>query len=161
MKEVFKKALMCNDLETLKRILIVIARNVEKGMSNEAQEIMWEKLRQAVEGNHFDKETADKVISGFFYKVPSGRIVSAPFITEEKCSKIFNKNISKILPYNLYDFMVILNDTIANFHNLFHSWWENEDEEIMLIKYTEVAINWLQDDDTSFRGEKVWKVFHA
>lgn len=54
--------------------------------------------------------------------------------------------------------MVVLNDTIANFHNLLYTWWPNEDWDVMLLRFSEIAVNWLNDDDTLFPGEKAWKV---
>ena len=44
------------------------------------------------------------------------------------------------------------------YHNLLFSWWRNEDWCIMLLKFCEITVNWLNDDDTPFKGEKAWKV---
>lgn len=54
--------------------------------------------------------------------------------------------------------VMVLNDTIANFHNLLHAWWYNEEDEFLLIKYCELAVNWLNDDDSQFHGEKAWRL---
>lgn len=82
----------------------------------------------------------------------------APFVSDRACAELYETYKSQIKDYNVYDFMVALNDVIANHYNLLRGWWKNEEWSVLLIKFSEIAVNWLNDDDTPYRGEKAWCV---
>ena len=115
-------------------------------------------IREAIIGNHFDADSAKERISRICYTTGDGCTIHAPFVSERECVELYEEYKEQIKGYNLYDFMVVLNNIIADYHNLLYSWWANEDWCIMLIKFSELAVNWLNDDDTPFKGEKAWKV---
>lgn len=79
-------------------------------------------------------------------------------VSDRACAELYETYKSQIKDYNVYDFMVALNDVIANHYNLLRGWWKNEEWSVLLIKFSEIAVNWLNDDDTPYRGEKAWCV---
>ena len=109
-------------------------------------------------GNHFDVYSAKQRISQMYYTTTDGCIIHAPFVSERECAELYEEYKSQIKGYNLYDFSVVLNNVIADNYKLLYSWWPNEEWCIMLIKFCEIAVNWLNDDDTPFMGEKAWKL---
>ena len=83
----------------------------------------------------------------------------APYWTDSEVEGIYELNKSSIpSAYNLYDFMVTLNMIKSDYHNILEGWFEGADNE---KRYIELAINWLDDDDNPFGGERVWKYFNS
>lgn len=111
--------------------------------------------------NDFDKETADERIKRMYCITKSNAVLHAPFVSDRACAELYETYKSQIKDYNVYDFMVALNDVIANHYNLLRGWWKNEEWSVLLIKFSEIAVNWLNDDDTPYRGEKAWCVLGA
>ena len=93
-----------------------------------------------------------------YYTTIDGCTIHAPFVSERDIIELYNEYKSQINGYNMYDFSVVLNNVIADNYKLLYSWWPNEEWCVMLIKFCEIAINWLNDDDTPFMGEKAWKI---
>lgn len=148
----------CKDEQAKERAAKILAQFLDIRLTHQEKSRVAQQIRQAIHGNHFDADSAKERISRMFYVDTDGSIVYAPFISDRNCIELYDDCKEQIKGYNLYDYMVVLNDTIANFHNLLYDWWENEDWCVMLIKFSEVAVNWLNDDDTPFRGEKAWRV---
>lgn len=156
MTNLFNELYACKDTQVINNAITIIANVIDKRMTADEKTALSAQLRKALLGNHFDHERATQRISRMYYATPNGNLVHAPFVTEKECADLYEQCKEKIGGYNLYDFAVVLNDTIANFHNLLHDWWCNEDEDILMIKYCEIAVNWLNDDDTPYKGEKAW-----
>lgn len=145
------------DAQVKNRVIAILANILDGKISEEEQRTLASILREALFGKHFDRASAKQRISRMYYISEEGTANYAPFVSEAKCSELYEDYKEHIADYNVYDFAVVLNNIIANFHNLLHAWWYNEDAEVLLVKYCELAVNWLNDDDTPFKGEKAWR----
>lgn len=158
MKLLMSKLNVCTNEQAVERALVVIADVYDRCLTEEEKKDLNAKIQMVTIGNHFDAETARERIASMFYVDKDANAIFAPFISERETIELYNEFKEQVKGYNLYDYMVVLNDTIANFHNLLYAWWPNEDWDVMLIRFSEIAVNWLNDDDTQFPGEKAWKV---
>lgn len=159
MTNLFDDVYACKNEQAKDNAISVIASVLDRRLSADEKATLKAIIREAITGNHFDAGTAKECISNMYYTTTDGCIIHAPFVSERECAELYDEYRLQIKGYNLYDFAVVLNDIIANHRNLLYSWWPNEDWCIMMIKFCELAVNWLNDDDTPFKGEKAWRVF--
>lgn len=62
----------------------------------------------------------------------------------------------EILPYNQWDFAVVLNMIYSDNYNLMKKWFPEDSEEQMMDKMVDLAVNWLRDDDNPYGKCKAW-----
>ena len=158
MTDLFNEVYACKNEQAKNNVIAAIADVLDKRLNDDERIALKSTLRKAIMGNHFDAYSAKQRISQMYYTTTDGCIIHAPFVSERECAELYEEYKSQIKGYNLYDFSVVLNNIIADYHNLLFSWWCNEDWCIMLLKFCEITVNWLNDDDTPFKGEKAWKV---
>lgn len=156
MKNTLASIVSNKDVGARNRAISLITQCMKQHMSAEEVAHLATKVQAAMHGRHFDAGSAKERISQMYYVNSEGATIYAPFLTDEECLSVYNKHAFRIAGYNFYDFSVVLNDTIANFHNLLYDWWRNEEWQVMLAHFVAIAINWLNDDDTAFPGEKAW-----
>lgn len=156
MKEFIKEINACNDVQVLKRVLAVVLDELDKNADKETA--VANNIREALVGEHFDCISAKACINKMSYTTSDGTVINAPFVSDRECFELYEERKQQIKGYNMYDFAVVLNDCMANFHNLLYKWWENEDWCIMLINFSDIAVAWLNNDAMCV-GEKAWKVF--
>lgn len=145
-------------MQAKNRIIAILANILDRKISEDEKTAVALIIREALFGKHFDRASAKETISHLYYISEDGKTYNAPFVSEDKGCELYEEYRNYITDYNEYDFFVVLNDVIANFHNLLHAWWQDEDAEILTTKYCELAVNWLNDDDTKYHGEKAWRL---
>lgn len=160
MKKILNELSFCKDTQKVKNVVELIIGELQRHLTHEETLSLEQKIYEELKGHHFNKESADKTIKQLYYVSKEGDIIYAPFISERECIELYNDCKEEIGSSNLYDYSVALNNTIANFHNLLYKWWRNEDWEILLQKFSEITVNWLNDDDFIHKGEKAWYVMH-
>lgn len=158
MTNLFDDVYACKNEQAKNNAIAAIATVLNKCLSIDEKTALKVSIREAIMGNHFDASSAKESISRMYYATTDGCTIHAPFVSERECVELYEECKAQIKGYNLYDFAVVLNNIIADYHNLLYSWWPNEDWCVMLIKFSELAVNWLNDDDTPFKDEKAWKV---
>lgn len=158
MTDLFNDVYACKNEQAKNNVIAAIAEILDKRLNDDEKIALKSTLRKAIMGNHFDAYSAKERISLMYYTTTDGCIIHAPFVSERECAELYEEYKSQIKGYNLYDFSVVLNNVIADNYKLLYSWWPNEEWCIMLIKFCEIAVNWLNDDDTPFMGEKAWKL---
>ncbi|WP_337671541.1 DUF7841 family protein [Prevotella sp.] len=158
MTDLFNDIYACKDEQAKNNAIVSIENILNKRLNDDEKTALRSTIRKAIVGNHFDVYSAKQRISQMYYTTTDGCIIHAPFVSERECAELYEEYKSQIKGYNLYDFSVVLNNVIADNYKLLYSWWPNEEWCIMLIKFCEIAVNWLNDDDTPFMGEKAWKL---
>lgn len=158
MTDLFNDIYACKDEQAKNNAITSIENILNKRLNDDEKTVLRSTIRKAIVGNHFDVYSAKQRISQMYYTTTDGCIIHAPFVSERECAELYEEYKSQIKGYNLYDFSVVLNNVIADNYKLLYSWWPNEEWCIMLIKFCEIAVNWLNDDDTPFMGEKAWKL---
>lgn len=145
-------------MQAKNRVIAILANVIDREISDDRGKDLASIIRGALTGRHFDKTSAEQRVSRIYYVSEDGMVIHAPFVSKTKSNELYEEYKKHIAGYNAHDFYVVLNDTIANFHNLFHAWWYNEEEELLLNRYCEITVNWLDDDDTQCHGEKAWRL---
>lgn len=158
MTNLFEDVYACKNEQAKNNAIAAVANVLNKCLSDNEKTALKAIIRKAIIGNHFDENSAKQRISQMYYTTIDGCTIHAPFVSERDIIELYKEYKSQIKGYNLYDFSVVLNNVIADNYKLFYSWWPNEEWCIMLIKFCEIAVNWLNDDDTPFMGEKAWKL---
>lgn len=158
MTDLFNDIYACKDEQAKNNAIASIENILNKRLNDDEKTVLRSTIRKAIVGNHFDVYSAKQRISQMYYTTTDGCIIHAPFVSERECAELYEEYKSQIKGYNLYDLSVVLNNVIADNYKLLYSWWPNEEWCIMLIKFCEIAVNWLNDDDTPFMGEKAWKL---
>lgn len=158
MTDLFNDIYACKDEQAKNNAIASIENILNKRLSNDEKTVLKATIHKAIIGNHFDESSAKMRISQMYYTTIDGCTIHAPFVSERDIIELYNEYKSQINGYNMYDFSVVLNNVIADNYKLIYSWWPNEEWCVMLIKFCEIAINWLNDDDTPFMGEKAWKI---
>lgn len=156
MNDLINKISACKDLKKIRSAIAILANRLNKLLKPCEKEALKKELHKALLGKHFDKETADKRIKRMYCITKSNAVLHAPFLPDRASAELYERYKAQIKDYNVYDFMVVLNNVIANHYNLLRGWWKHEEWSVLLIKFSEIAVNWLNDDDTPYRGEKAW-----
>ena len=160
MEKILNELSSCKDAKKVENVVNLVIRELQKHLTCEEEMSLEQTIYEELKVHHFNKESADLAIKQFYYVSQEGDIIHAPFISERECIELYNDCKEEIEGSNLYDYIVVLNNTIANYHNLLYKWWRNEDWDILLQKFSEIAVNWLNDDDYIHKGEKAWYVMH-
>lgn len=156
MNDLINKIYACKDLQKNRSAIAILANWLNKRLEPSEKEALKKELHKALFGKHFDKETAEERIKRMYCVTKNNAVLHAPFLSDRACVELYETYKSQIKNYNVYDFMVVLNNVIADHYNLLRGWWKNEEWSVLLIKFSEIAVNWLNDDDTLYRGEKAW-----
>lgn len=156
MNDLINKIYACKDLQKNRSAITILANWLNKRLEPSEKEALKKELHKALFGKHFDKETAEERIKRMYCVTKNNAVLHAPFLSDRACVELYETYKSQIKNYNVYDFMVVLNNVIADHYNLLRGWWKNEEWSVLLIKFSEIAVNWLNDDDTLYRGEKAW-----
>ena len=122
--------------------LSMVCNFINQYITKETQSNFVEGTELALQRTHFGKEEA-KCICDSLVIVKNNNVVKGAFLTDEEILTLYHR-YKDALPYcNLWDFKVLLNRNISAYHDLFHSWWSNEDKECLIEKYVELTIAWL------------------
>lgn len=122
MKKIINDFLACKDMQKSSRAFTLIAHALKQHMSLEEINVLRSKINKVLIGEHYDSKTALKRIERMFYISKDGDVIQAPFVTQQECYELYGKCKMHIQDYNFYDYMVVLNETIANYHNLLRNW---------------------------------------
>ena len=158
MNDFINEICACKDSQKIRSAIAILANRLNKQLKPCEKKALKKELHKTLLGKHFDKRTADECIKRMYCITKSNAVLHAPFLPDRASAELYERYKAQIKDYNVYDFMVVLNNVIANHYNLLRGWWKNEEWSVLLIKFSEIAVNWLNDDDTPYRGEKAWCV---
>lgn len=105
-------------MKKIRSAIAILANWLNRRLEPSEKEALKKELHKALLGKHFDKETADERIKRMYCITKSKAVLYAPFVSDRACAELYETYKSQIRDYNVYDFMVALNDAIANHYNL-------------------------------------------
>ena len=133
----------------------VISRFVDKYMSDEEKEKLMRDVYDVVSDGHYNEVFAKEDIEEMYYKDKNGNKHYAPYWPESAVRSIYERHASEIPGYNLYDFEVTMNMVASDMWCMLDKWFPGMTDAERNEKITEVAVNWLRDDDWS-TNTKIW-----
>lgn len=140
-------------------VLDIVAHYIDEQKCEDMEQCLIRRIHESVHGKHFDEDCAIRTVSKMFYvKDGSTAKTYGAFVPLEQSNKIyarFKDDLHK--DYNQYDFYVTINMMYADNYNLYHKWFKEASDEAMLNIVAEAAINWLNDEDSPYKGHtKIW-----
>lgn len=145
--------------------LLEISKLLGKVIDNHVEDHVDKVIRKiaGIKNNyHFDKETAEEVISKMYYDENGKKF--APYWKFEDVKAIYNnyKDSNPILnKYNEYDFYVTLNMIKSDNYKLYKKRFNTYSDSQLDKLFIEDAINWLDDTDNPFGENKIWKYLNS
>ena len=137
----------------------VISDAVEESMPEEAKKKLYDALYGYLTGGHYDEHYAKECVAKMFYTDEEGERHKAPYFTDSVVEEIYENNRDKLSGYTMWDFFVTMNMVASDNHNLIVSWFPEATSEERLEKYSELAVNWLNDEDYPPKS-KIWDYLH-
>lgn len=139
----------------------ILSDSIEEFVPEKQKDILYNKIHYSIYGGHFDKESAEKAISKFYYVDLNNTKREAPYWTELEVRTLYDRVKNKIPNYNFYDFEVALNMIKSDNCNKLNRWFPNISKEELIEKLIEEVINYLDDEDNPYGTEKVWKYLNS
>ena len=139
----------------------ILSDSIEEYVPEKQKEALLNKIYYSMNGGHFDKESAERAISKFYYVDLEGVKQQAPYWTESEVKPLYDRVRSKIPSYNFYDFEVTLNMVKSDNCNKLRRWFHDDDQEELMDKLVEEAVNYLDDSDNPYGNEKIWKYLNS
>ena len=137
----------------------IISEYVDKFMPEESKDKLYEEIYGYLSGGHYDECFAKEAVKKMYYTGEDGDKHYAPYFTDAVVNEIYNKYRGKITEYNMWDFFVTLHMIASDNHNLIMSWYPESTSDMRLVKYTDMAINWLNDEDWNGTN-RIWEYLH-
>lgn len=134
----------------------VISEAVEKEMGAEHRHRLMRKVYCVMSGGHYNEEFAREDVAKMCFADMSGKKHYGPYITEDKSEMVYNQIKGNIPEYNKWDWYVAMNMVISDNHNLLKRWYPDATEEQLEKHYVELALNWLEDEDSPYGMRKIW-----
>ena len=139
----------------------ILSDAVDSYVPEKQKEHLLNKIYYSMNGGHFNKESADRAMSKFYYVDASGNRHEGPYWTESEVKPLYDGVKSRIPSYNFYDFEVTLNMVKSDNCMKLKRWFPDESESELLDRYVEEAVNYLDDDDNPYGTEKIWKYLNS
>lgn len=133
----------------------MISKFIDEHFSEEQKEKLMADVFCLMSDGHFDEYFAEKAIKKMYYQDKGGRKHYAPYWTDDQVEDIYDSIKSRIPNYNLYDFMVTFNMIASDNWCLLHDWYQEITPDMMAKKVTDMALNWLDDNDWPTKS-KIW-----
>lgn len=131
----------------------ILAEKLSQYLTEEECESLAKDIYESTQGKHFDECFAKAQIKKMYYE-ENGIKHYAPYW--EDTSSIYQVNKRKLQNnYNRWDFDVTMNMIKSDYYPLLKRWFP--DEQDLLNRIVELAINWLNDED--YEENKIWVYF--
>ena len=159
--DILKQGLKDEGSDKMWCITKILSDSIDQYIPDKSKDSLMTKVYYGLNGGHFDKEFADRVMSHMYYTDSAGIDHYAPYWTDSELKTKYEMVRSQIPEYNFYDFVVTINMIKSDNHNKLHKWFPNSTQEELFSKYMDETINYLQDKDNPFGTEKVWKYLNS
>lgn len=137
------------------RSALRMLENGECGLDDQQREAAFRTLQYYKTGQtHFTECTARGCIAQMYYFEGDTKKRYAPFFDYEVAEREYEKVCDDIPDYNFWDFAVTMNLVYSNHRNLIKSWTRGNDT--LTTRISELSVSFLNDQDTSHPGEKIW-----
>ena len=137
--------------------LRVVSDAIEGGLSEKDRMALNSKIYGLLSGGHFDEDYAMDAVSRMYYTDKDGAKRYAPYWTIPQVEEIYD-SVRGDVPnaYNEWDFFVTMNMIASDTWGLLHEWWPSLTPEQFTDRVTDLAANWLDDEDNPFGTKKIW-----
>ena len=139
----------------------ILSDIIEEHVPEKQKESLFNKVYYSVNGGHFNRESAERIIPRLYYLDEAKNKHFAPYWVESEVSPLYEAVKSQIPAYNFYDFEVTLNMIKSDEYLILKRWFPQASEQEILNKLIEEAVNYLVDDDNPYGTEKIWKYLNA
>lgn len=139
----------------------ILSDSVEEYIPEKQKDALYNRVYYSVNGGHFDKVFADRVMPKMYYLDESQVKHEAPYWAESEVKPLYDVVKSKIPSYNFYDFEVTLNMMKSDNCLKLKKWFPEATEQQLLEKLVEEAVNYLSDEDNPYGSEKIWKYLNS
>lgn len=139
----------------------ILSDSIDEYVPEKQKNTLLNKIYYSMNGGHFDAEFAEKAVVDMYYIEPDGSKAFAPYWTEQELKPLYNSVKGRIPAYNFYDFVVTMNMVKSDNYKKLRRWFPDADDEELLPKIVEEAVNYLDDEDNPYGTEKIWKYLNS
>ena len=134
----------------------MISDAIEADMPKESADRLKRDLYALMCGGHFNEDFAREAVRRMYYTEEEGERMYAPYWSEATVRGIYEDVKDEIPGYNFWDFFVTLNMVRSDNHALMLRWFPDEEPADRDARYVEMAVNWLNDEDSPYGSTKIW-----
>ena len=143
------------------KTVMMVSDAVEKKMSPEDKQELMRSIYGEMSSGHYDEMFAKEDVKKMYYIDEAGKKQYAPYWTEEQVREVYDGVVDDIPEeYNFWDFFVTMNMSLSDNRKILREWFPDATSEQINKKVTDLAVNWLNDEDIDCRA-KVWKYLES
>jgi len=140
------------------KTLAAVSEAIESSMDDNDKRRLMRHLYFLMSNGHYSEEYAICDVEKMSYFDEDGKKKYGPYWTKEQVKDVYDSIRVKIPSnYNFWDFFVTLNMIKSDNYPLLRRWFPDADESETNEHLVEMALNWLEDDDSPYGEEKIWK----
>lgn len=154
----FEKMILENvqgtDTKKMKELTHVISEFVENHLDDEQKVELMKQVYGVVSDGHFNKCFAKMAVEKMFYVDEQGKKRFAPYFTESEVKEVFDRFKDDISDYNVNDLWVTMNMLRSDNNRFLQKYAKTpEDMKAMVV---DMAVEYLQDEDSEHSDNKIW-----
>lgn len=135
------------------RNAVRMLENNECGLDKAQEEAAMRTIDYYMTGNsHFTELSARGCIAQMFYFEDDYNKAYAPFFGYDEIREEYQRVRDEIPDYNVWDFAVTMNLIYSNHHDSVKKWKKGA----VIEKISDLAVEFLNDEDTAHPDDKIW-----
>lgn len=154
----FEKMILENvqgtDTKQMKELTHEISEFVENHLDEEQKGELMKRVYGVLSGGHFNKCFAKMAVEKMFYFDEQGKKHPAPYFTDSEVKDAFERHKDDVSDYTLYDFCVTMNMLRSDNNRFLHKYAKTPEEVKTMV--VDMAVEYLQDDDSEHAHNKIW-----
>ena len=147
--------------DSMWKAVSAISNSVDENYSTEQKQHLMRSIYHIMSDGHYNEVFAKEDIEKMYYIDESGDTHYGPYWTDDALRSAYDTIKNKIPGYNVWDFSVVMSMLKSDMCVLLHKWFPNATPEDITTRIVELSVNWLNDDDDPYGGEKIWKYFNG
>ena len=131
-------------------------------MDDESKETLSRQLYGMMSSGHYNEEYAKEDVSNMYYIGKDNVKHYAPYWSDSQVRQVY-ESIKRSIPaeYNMWDFYVTLQMTKADNCPMLRKWFPDATDAELETRIIEMAINYLNDEDSPAAHKKIWAYINS
>lgn len=148
--------------ESMWSAICIISDYVDSYMDDESKDSLMRQIYGVMSSGHYNEDYAKEDVAKMYYVGNDGMKHYAPYWSEQQVKQVY-ESVKRSIPadYNMWDFYVALQMSKADNCPLLRKWFPDASDSDMETKVVEMAVNYLNDEDSPAGHEKVWQYLNS
>lgn len=143
-------------------VISIVSDAVEASMPEAEKKELERRIYGKLSGGHYNEQYAMEDVAEMSYRdTRTGMVRNAPYWPIPVVRNIYDNVKGDLRSYNCWDFFVTLNMVGTKDSKLLNRWFPSINDKERDDKLVELAVNWLNDDDSPYGNSKIWRYLNG